>query len=89
MQKDNFQRSSDSLISPAQSCFNITPDDVQELEQVTKAIYVGTGGDIALRAVDNTSDVTFRNVAEGAILDIRVSAVRANGTTAADIVGLA
>jgi len=89
MPKDNFRRSSDSLISPAQTCFIVIPDDVQDLEQVTKAIYVGQGGDITLRSLDNISDVTFRNVADGAILDIRVSAIRATGTTAADIVGLA
>ena len=89
MQKDNFHHSSDSLISPAQSCFVIVPDDLQDLEQVTKAIFVGQGGDVTVRPLDNVSDVTFRNVAEGAILDIRISAVRASGTTAADIVGLA
>jgi hypothetical protein len=89
MPNDKFQNSSDSLISPAQVCFNVTPDDLQELEGVTKAIYVGQGGDVTLRPVDNLVDVTFRNVANGAILDIRVSAIRATGTTATDIVGLA
>ena len=54
-----------------------------------KALYVGTGGDIVLRGVGFTSDVTFRNVASGQILDVRASHVRATGTTAADIVALA
>lgn len=89
MQRDTFQNSTDSLISPAQYCFVIAPSDTGELERVTKAIYVGQGGDVTLRALDNDADVTFRNVASGAILDVRVSAVRSAGTTASSIVGLA
>lgn len=89
MPKDNFSNSSDSLIAPAQFCFEITPSDTQELQVVTKAVYIGQGGDVTLLAIDNASDVTFRNVPTGAILDVRVSAIRATGTSAADIVGLA
>lgn len=89
MQQDKFQNSSDSLISPAQVCFPIIPDDTAELAQVTKAIYIGEGGDVVLRAVDGPADVTFTAVPTGAILDVRVSAVRATGTTAANFVGLA
>ncbi|KUO54151.1 MAG: hypothetical protein APF82_00450 [Sphingomonadales bacterium BRH_c42] len=89
MPRDPFQNSTDSLISPAQYCFAITPSDSGDLDRVTKALYIGLGGDVTLRALDNDVDVTFRNVASGAILDVRVSAVRAAGTTAANIVGLA
>ena len=67
----------------------MTPSDTQDLPQVTKAIYVGTGGDIALVPVQGAGPVTFRNVPAGAILDVRVRAIRISGTTASDIVGLA
>ena len=89
MPKDNFQSSSDSVIAPAQFCFDVSPSDSEELQLVTKAIYVGEGGDVTLRAVDNASEVTFRNVPSGAILDVRVAAVLATGTSASQIVGLA
>lgn len=89
MPQDKFQNSSDSLIAPAQACFSITPDDADDLLQVTKAIYVGDGGDITLRSVDGPSDVTFLNVPTGAILDVRVQAIRATGTSASSIIGLA
>jgi hypothetical protein len=89
MLNDKFQNSSDSLIAPAQVCFPITPDDAADLFQVTKAIYVGDGGDVTLRSADGPGDVTFLNVPTGAILDVRVQAVRATGTTAGSIVGLA
>ncbi|MEL7444647.1 MAG: hypothetical protein AAGK02_02405 [Pseudomonadota bacterium] len=86
---DPFENSSDSLIAPARDCFTITPDDSADLTRGTKAIYVGNGGDIVIRAVDAGQDVTFRNVISGSILDVRVRAVRATGTTASELVGLA
>ena len=89
MTQDKFQNSSDSLTSPAQTCFEIVPDDATDVLQVTKAIYVGEGGDVRLQSVDGANDVTFTNVPSGAVLDIRVKAVRATGTSAADIIGLA
>ena len=89
MPKDKFQNSADSLIAPSQFCFSVTPDDNVDLQSATKAIYVGLGGDVTLRPVDNSADVTFRNVPDGAVLDVRVSAIRATGTTATDIIGLA
>ncbi|MEP2234647.1 MAG: hypothetical protein ABJM58_03315 [Alteripontixanthobacter sp.] len=86
---DTFSRNSDSPSSPARHCFAIVPADAAELGSVTKAVYVGTAGDIVLRAVESDTDVTFRNVSAGAIIDVRCSAIRATGTTAGDIVGLA
>ena len=88
MPKDSFQNSSDSLIAPAKDCFAIVPDDAADLAQVTKALYIGTGGDVTLRPQEGASDVVFRNLQDGSILDVRVSAVRATGTSASDIVGL-
>lgn len=86
---DPFAANADSPSSPARECFSITPDDASDITQVTKAIYVGSGGDVVLRAIESGGDVTFRNVPSGAILDVRVSAIRATGTSAADIIGLA
>lgn len=89
MVMDRFDTYSASLTAPASVCFAITPDDAAALAEVTRAIYVGTGGNLAVRAADSASDVTFVNAPSGAILDIRVSHVRATGTTAANLVGLA
>ncbi|MEM8724822.1 MAG: hypothetical protein AAGE86_04780, partial [Pseudomonadota bacterium] len=86
---DPFENSSDSLIAPAKTAFDITADDNADLPGATKAIYVGTGGDITARPVDSEADVTFRNVVAGTVLAVRMRAVRASGTTAADLVGLA
>ncbi len=89
MIKDTFESTTDSVISPARSAFAIAPNNSSDLATATKAFYVGTGGDIILRAIGDEADVTLRNVASGSVIAIRVRAVRATGTTASDIVGLA
>lgn len=89
MMTDSFGSASDSLIAPARNAFAITPQDNTDLGAFTKAIYVGTGGTIVLRAIGSETDVTLSNVQDGSILDIRCSAIRATGTSASDIVGLA
>ena len=89
MPVDPFVSFADHPTAPAQTCFQVTPDDVADLPAVTKAIYVGTAGDLTLRMTNNATDVTFRNIPAGFILDVRAIAVRATGTSASDIVGLA
>ena len=88
MFEDPFESSANSLIAPSSDCFAITPNDTQELSKATKAIYVGSGGDLVVRPVGSSADVTFRNVIGGSILDVRVRAVRETGTSALDIVGM-
>lgn len=85
---DRFPLSTHTAASPAREAFAITPHDTNELSSFTSMIYVGTGGDLAVRLVDATEDVIFENVPTGSMLRIRVRAVRASGTTASGILGL-
>jgi len=89
MTTDLYASAADSPMAPAERCFAVTPHDTATLAQATKALFVGTGGDVTLRSVFGSEDVVFKNLADGSMIDVRVSAVRATGTTAADIVGLA
>ena len=89
MATDSFQTSSDMLAAPSRAPFAVTPHDSTELSIIPKALYVGTGGTVILRGVGGAADVTFKNVANGQVLDVRAQFVRATGTTAADIVALA
>lgn len=89
MNSDNFDQAVDSVIAPARNCFPVIPSDTGELVLLPKAIYIGTGGNLVVRPVDGNADVTFVNLPNGAILDVRIVAVRATGTTAGDLVGLA
>jgi len=86
---DRFDSQIDSLTQPARQAFAITPHATAEIDPLPKAIYVGTGGDITLRTADGAADVVFKNIAAGQMLDVRARHIRAAGTTAADIVGLA
>lgn len=86
---DKYARTTSSLIAPAGSSFAILPDDSASLPVISKALYIGTGGDLTVQLVHDAGDRIFKNVTSGSILDLRVSHVRATGTTAADIVGLA
>lgn len=86
---DRFDTQIDTPSQPARQAFAITPHDSNEVDPLPKAIYVGTGGNLVGRAVGSTTDVTFKNLSSGQILDVRLQYIRATGTTAADLVGLA
>ena len=86
---DTFKLTSDSVMAPARAPFAITPHDSSGLPTIPKAIYIGTGGTLVLRGIDGTTDVTFVNLGDGQVLDVRASHVRATGTTAANLIGLA
>ncbi len=89
MALDPFQSTFDAATASSRAPFAIAPHDGNELAIVPKALYVGTGGQITLRGVSGVTDVVFKNVANGQILDVRAQFVRATGTTASDIVALA
>jgi hypothetical protein len=86
---DHFDTRADSVFAPSRKPFAITPHDETEVSPLPKALYVGTGGDLTLRGVDAAEDVIFRNVSSGDRIEVRAAYVRATGTTALDIVGLA
>jgi hypothetical protein len=88
MENDFFAGSANSLTSPAEVCFGIAPNDFEDLPQVTKAIYVGQGGDVRLLPLRGTETVTFVNVASGSVLDVRARRILTLGTTATDMIGL-
>jgi hypothetical protein len=77
-----------SDLSPANNLAAITPDDEEELEFWTRAIYVGGAGDIVLIAAQDTTEVTLKAVPAGTILPIIAKQVLASGTAATDLVAL-
>lgn len=73
--------------SPADRQFAITPHDTNDLAEVTRSVYVGTGGDVVI--VDrHGSQVTWKNAQTGSILPIRAARVLLTGTTASNLIGL-
>jgi hypothetical protein len=67
----------------------VTPDNTNALSYSTRALYVGTAGNLNVSAYDNSDVATmFINVSAGTVLDIAVSKVYDTGTTASNIVAL-
>lgn len=72
---------------PADDFIAVTPHASTDIAVLTRALYIGTGGDVvAVKA--NGDTVTFSNVQAGTIIPIRVRRVNASGTTATNIVAL-
>ncbi|WP_375450511.1 hypothetical protein [uncultured Devosia sp.] len=85
---DRYADYASSLESPAAHAFAVTPHDTNPLPEPTRALYVGIGGSVAAVLVSG-ADVLFTNVADGSILPLRVTRIKATGTTATAILGLA
>lgn len=86
---DSFANFGDTaLVMPASGAFAITPDDEEELETVTRGIYVGVAGDLAVTLVGDSAPVTFVNLAAGVIHPLRVKQVHETDTDADDIIGV-
>jgi hypothetical protein len=84
---DKFSNHSVGLTAPATNAFAITTSNSDDLAHVTRALYVGVTGNIAV-VMKNGDSVIFTNVPAGTVLPIRAARVSATGTTAQDMVGL-
>lgn len=73
--------------SPAVGGFAIVPSDATSFARATRAIYVGTGGDVAVVMYDGTV-VTLVGVPSGSFLPVRALRVNDASTDAEDMVGL-
>ena len=77
----------ESLNSPADNAEAVTPSDSASLVNVSRALWVGGSGNITVIMKDGTT-VLFSGVPAGVWMPIRVSQVKATGTTATNIVSV-
>ena len=84
---DVFARFRQDNFSPVSHAIAVTPHNTNELEYVTRAVYVGGAGDLKVTMQDSGT-VTFVDVPVGTTLPIRAKIVFDTGTTATDIVAL-
>lgn len=73
--------------TPADSAAAVTPHDTNELTAVTRGIYVGGDGNLAV-VTKGGQTVTFTGVVAGSVIPVRAKKVLATGTTATNIVAL-
>lgn len=85
---DIFDSHTRSLTSPPENGTAVIPDNSTDLVHVTRAIYVGGGGDLALRLLDGTGSGLCQCCRRIAFADPGRHRVLATGTTATRIVGL-
>lgn len=87
---DKFESHTSNLTSPAAAGAIVTPDDTTRLPMVSRALYVGTGGNLRLQLVDQPEGetVTLENVQAGVFYPLRVAKVLSTGTTAGAIVAV-
>jgi hypothetical protein len=78
-----------SAIFPASGAAVVTPHDDNDLTvSPTRALWVGTGGDLAVIFADEDTELTVVGVPSGTLLPFQVTRVLVTGTTADDILAL-
>jgi len=85
--EDQYANLAAALDSPAADAFTVVPHDTDLLSHVTRGVYVGSGGNLAVEMLWGGT-VVFTNVPAGTILPLRVSRVLSTGTSAGSIVGV-
>lgn len=83
---DSYKSLAKGLGAPLTTGEAVTPHNTNELTKVSRALYIGVSGDVAVVMQDGTT-LTFKAVPVG-LLPIRVKIVKSTGTTATDIVAL-
>ena len=86
---DEFEYAAQSVLTPSENAYPVTPNNTAALPLTPKYLYVGGGGRVTLRAANSIADVVFENVPAGGYIYVRASHVRATGTTATAIVACA
>lgn len=76
-----------TFTAPGLDAFAITPSNSINFNIMTRAIYVGVGGDITL-VTSRGNAVLFTAVPQGTVLPVVALRVNSTGTTASALVGL-
>lgn len=76
----------EKLTSPPTKAFAVTLHDTDELAFVTRSIWVGVGGDVAVIYWEDTVAVNLKNVPSGTRVSGRFKVIKSTGTTATNII---
>ena len=90
MAKDDFHRFGGGLEAPASDSETVTPHDTDELRFVSRSLYIGVSGAVAVYPVGESTKLTsviYKNVPVG-VLPVRVNRVLSTGTSASEIIAM-
>ena len=72
---------------PGRRAVTVTPAD-SDLTEVTRAVYVGAAGNLAVLLADDATPVIFVAVAAGSLFPLQCLQIRTTSTTASSIVAV-
>jgi len=84
---DAFSDMPTTLSAPARDAAAVIPNDATDLAVTSRALFIGQAGDVSVVMLGGQT-ITFAGLAAGTLLPVRVSRVKATGTTAGSIVAL-
>lgn len=84
---DEWAAKGGTVSSPATGGEAVTPHDVNDFTNASRAIYVGSAGDVAAVMVNGTV-LVFKAVPAGTMLPIRCRRINATNTTATNMVAV-
>jgi hypothetical protein len=76
------------LTQAAYDAAAVTPSDTLDLTTVTRWLYIGGAGNLAVVMFGTGTNLTLTGLLAGTLLPMRVSRVKATGTTATNILAL-
>ena len=87
--KDDFALKNTEITAPALNFAAVfaSDDPADDLVNVSRGIYVGVGGNVAVADINN-AEVIFLNVPSGFILPVRARRVNDTNTSAGSMVAL-
>jgi hypothetical protein len=74
--------------APAVKAVSVTAADSDLATVPCRAVYVGTGGNVALMLADDSAAVIFTNVPDGTLLPFACKQIRSTSTTASGLVAV-
>ena len=86
---DKFEKFYTNVSDPADHAYSITPDSTTDLPFSTRAVYVGSTGNLVVSMVTDTANtfITFASIPAGSILPIRVKRI-SEASTAGNLIGM-
>ena len=84
---EKYEGRAENITAPARRAFAITASDTNDLAAETRAIYVGSAGDL-VAVLSSGDEVTFAGLGGGTLLPVRARRIKASGTSAGQLVGL-